>query len=155
MKFELYIATGNAAFEGDGKAVEVARILNVAALKLCSGYQGSLSDFNGNRVGEFTDSSFSKPPLAGAFVMSFDMNTAAFEDNGTLNEATSIISQAASKCLKGEFEFSLRDSNGNRIGGAYEVPEQADEISALETSLDWTPNASPRKVQVRNGPGGP
>jgi hypothetical protein len=54
--FRVKIETGNAAFEGDSKGYEIARILRDAADRIEDGQKtGYLYDVNGNRVGEFRD----------------------------------------------------------------------------------------------------
>lgn len=51
--FRLEIDCSNAAFEGDNKPFEVARLLRVAALRVESGdcSEFPIKDFNGNKVG--------------------------------------------------------------------------------------------------------
>lgn len=46
--------TGNAAFDGDNEAHEIARILRLLAEKVEAGAtEGYVYDINGNRVGEW------------------------------------------------------------------------------------------------------
>lgn len=57
MKFKLEIKCDNAAFDGEHRALEIARILEDAASKVeCDGANvgdsWKLFDINGNRVGE-------------------------------------------------------------------------------------------------------
>lgn len=62
--FTITIETDNAAFEDviewpagtpDGKVTEIGRILREVAARLIAGEQeGTISDYNGNRVGVFT-----------------------------------------------------------------------------------------------------
>ena len=52
--FKLTIETGNAAFDGEDRAAEVARLLRTAADALERGTTGApLHDYNGNFVGRF------------------------------------------------------------------------------------------------------
>ena len=52
--FKVTIRTDNAAFEGEGRAAETARILRELADKIESGrVYGSVQDGNGNAVGAF------------------------------------------------------------------------------------------------------
>ncbi len=54
MKFKLEINTANAAFETDGE-YEIARLLKLAAKAVTSGDNaGSLYDYNGNHVGNWS-----------------------------------------------------------------------------------------------------
>lgn len=54
MAFRLNFDTGNAAFDEDDRAAEVARILRAAATAIERGSRdGVLHDINGNRVGSF------------------------------------------------------------------------------------------------------
>lgn len=121
MSVNLFIATENSAFEGDNKGAELARILGTVAWSFRNGSQnGLLRDVNGNKVGMFTTSDFSERPPNGAFAMSFSTDNAAFEDGGSGAEIVSVIEQAQEKCRDDRFEFSLRDSNGNVVGSAFE-----------------------------------
>lgn len=53
-KLEVEIDLGNAAFEGDNRPVEVARILRALADRIDTGAtDGLLHDINGNRVGRW------------------------------------------------------------------------------------------------------
>lgn len=52
--FKLEIETGNAAFDDEGKAYEIARILRDLADKIENGAEaGSVRDINGNKVGSY------------------------------------------------------------------------------------------------------
>jgi hypothetical protein len=54
MALTLRIETGNAAFEGEDRAPELARILRLVAHAIENGTSGApLYDINGNRVGRF------------------------------------------------------------------------------------------------------
>lgn len=54
MMLKLKLDCSNAAFEGSNLLPECATILRIAADKLDSGHvTGTLTDTNGNRVGEF------------------------------------------------------------------------------------------------------
>lgn len=53
-KFKLEIATDNAAFEGEDRNYEIARILRGIADGLEQGKESGIArDINGNRVGEY------------------------------------------------------------------------------------------------------
>jgi hypothetical protein len=51
----LKVKTGNSAFEGDNKNIELARILRKVADEIEFGYYGenSIKDIKGNTVGEY------------------------------------------------------------------------------------------------------
>lgn len=52
--FKLEIETGNAAFDDEGAAYEIARILRALADRIENGDSaGSVRDVNGNKVGHF------------------------------------------------------------------------------------------------------
>ena len=57
MKFRLEMTCDNAAFDGNERDLEVARILRVAAHEIESSGEATLRDYNGNTVGraEFID----------------------------------------------------------------------------------------------------
>lgn len=55
--FKVKLETGNAAFDGDDKPVEIARILRQIAERVENGQKsGPIHDINGNRVGRYDTS---------------------------------------------------------------------------------------------------
>ena len=53
--FKVKIKIWNAAFDDEGKAMELSRMLKEVASKIERGfYQGKIKDINGNTVGEYS-----------------------------------------------------------------------------------------------------
>lgn len=120
---KIIIATENAAFVDKSKEHEVARILDSAAKLVASGLDRPmpLQDINGNTVGVVVEGEGSDFYAANNFenanhiLLSMDTDNAAFEYDRD-GECARIIKEAAGKVRNGDFDFKLRDVNGNSVG---------------------------------------
>jgi hypothetical protein len=120
----LKIKLGNDALSGENKQFEVARILEVAADKIQDGEaKVLLRDVNGNTVGQAdleTDLQSDEPQEA-SIILHFETGNAAFEDNGVEWESARILRDAAERVRdQADFDFKLRDLNGNTVGSLME-----------------------------------
>ncbi|CAE6793303.1 hypothetical protein R70006_04950 [Paraburkholderia domus] len=122
MNVHLYIHTGNAAFEGDDLGHELARIFREQAGKVdgvsdLADFNVSVRDVNGNSVGTFYSAGEDRAPDGDKpyLLASLEVFTAAFEDTPG-DEVARILREAAGKLEEGNFDFGLRDYNGNRVG---------------------------------------
>lgn len=62
------------------------------------------------------------------YLIEIDCDNAAFEDS-LEGELSIILRRASAKLSNGEFDFKLRDSNGNTVGSAYlEEEDEPDEL---------------------------
>lgn len=147
MALNLYVKTGNAAFEDDDKGLELARILEVAATKIRSNLDGPLRDINGNTVGFLFMGDFPDPPPPEAFVLSFETDNDAFAGRRLKGECARILDQCAENCRGGDFDFKIRDVNGNTVGRASELP--------AAKQPPQPPAGRPRGVPSDDGPRGP
>ena len=59
------------------------------------------------------------------YFIEIDCDNAAFEDN-IEGELSIILRKASAKVSNGEFDFKLRDSNGNTVGTAYLEEDEPD-----------------------------
>lgn len=120
---QLFITLSNAAFEGDNKNYEVARILDVAGSKFASGElrEFVLRDVNGNTVGSASANNGLVLPREDWFSLHMSTDNAAFEDMGVGEEVARILHDLAEKIREdGNFERSLYDLNGNKVGASLE-----------------------------------
>jgi len=131
---KLFIKTGNAAFADGNKQYEIGRILDEVAEKIGGGASSdfTLRDINGNTVGKFVFDQFDSEPGPGAFVLSFETDNAAFEENGVDWEAARIIAAAAEKARNGDLNFKLRDINGNSVGEAKDVEPENEAVAEVD-----------------------
>jgi hypothetical protein len=135
---KLFIETGNAAFDEGNKQYEIGRILEEVAGKIADGgnFDFPLRDVNGNTVGQLALGEFTKEPGPGSFVITFETDNAAFEDNGVAWEAARIFSDAAEKARDGNFSYRVRDINGNVVGEASSIdPEPENKADPEITPL--------------------
>jgi len=136
MGIHLHIQLGNAAFEDGMRLHELHRIVRAAADKLSSqGPDFSVYDINGNKVGRLDEAEHAPIVEGHHVILSInELGNAAFIDDESLGDASvrdaecaRILRDAAEKIGSGQSEFSLRDSNGNRVGSYAEVGEEPDE----------------------------
>lgn len=64
------------------------------------------------------------------YLIEIDCNNAAFDDNPEY-ELSGILRRASTRLANGEFDFKLRDSNGNTVGTAYLEEDEPDEPDEL------------------------
>lgn len=61
------------------------------------------------------------------YLIDIDCNNAAFDDNPEY-ELSRILRSASLLLANGEFDFKLRDSNGNTVGTAYLEEDEPDDL---------------------------
>lgn len=135
----LFIDTGNAAFSGDDRPLEVSRILTELSEELrdhdrieCQS-QRVLHDYNGNSVGYLNQGGLPAESQPGRIVLSFDTGNAAFSEPNFGAEVSKIFKEAADKLSGGSQAFCLRDTNGNIVG---EVKDMAAEPSDFDSPVN-------------------